>query len=312
MRDETNPSAAAPEGQVGLGNVRAALLLAACADALGGARDAGAEAVAGRTLRWGETTWRMLALAGHLVENRGTVDAPMLARTLNGTQDAGRDGGPAADSPGGLAARRSSRSGGSDVTWLAPVGLIGRDQPATAAAARGAAGLLSLDPVVQDCGAVVAVGYATLAHDLAGRPLEIDALVARMAVHAGTPQVRRMLATARALARQEASATTFGEYLADFPAALSTTAAALAMFLIHPLDPAAVLRHAVPHPAVDGAAAAVLAAGLCGAHGGESVVPSGWGAGLESSFLLWSAAADLCRISAHRAGSATRPVQHAD
>lgn len=304
--------------------IRGSLLLSACGDALG-ARFEGTPVVDPAavdewlaapqgTLRWTDDTAMALVLADHLVSTGGSVDPDQLAIEFASAWAAepGRGYGPGAATvlhqihqgalwsrvAAGLFDGQGSLGNGAAMR-VAPVGLVpGRSLPVVAAAARRSAAVTHTHPQAQDGAAVQAVAVAITART-APAPVDPDALVAQLAVHADTAEFRTALQRITALLRHRPDPHRVATEMGNDVTALASVPAALAAYLCHPDDPAAAIQFAI-NLGGDTDTIAAMTGALSGARLGDDAVPAAWLRQLEAADRIGSLAGALASLHPDR------------
>ena len=314
------PSAEAPRPA----QIRGSLLLSACGDALG-KRFEGAPVVDPAavdewlatppdTLCWTDDTAMALVLAEHLVSTGGSVDPDRLATEFAaawaaepgrgyGTGTAAalhqiRQGAPWSRVAAALFDGHGSLGNGGAMR-VAPVGLVpGRPLTVVAAAARRSAAVTHAHPQAQDGAAVQAVAVAIAART-APDPVDPDALVAQLAVHAHTAEFRTALQRITALLRHGPDPHRVAAEVGNDVTALASVPAALAAYLCHPDDPAAAIRFAI-NLGGDTDTIAAMAGALSGARLGDGAVPAAWLRRLEAADRIGALAGELAGLHPDR------------
>ncbi|MBM0275179.1 ADP-ribosylglycohydrolase family protein [Micromonospora tarensis] len=244
-----------------------------------------------RELEYGPVTGHTLSLAVHLIR-RSTY--PVTRPLLTGRRPSHRIDALHLDdldvtgftTPGAAAA------------WISPLGLLPRlPLSEVAEAARRTAARCGADHTAQDIAAAQAVAVAVAALQEPGRPPHVDHLIATIAAHTDTVPLRRALQTVRALVGRPLNSEDNVAEMAGEPA-VTAFAVALRLYLTCYREPHPALRRAMLAPASD---ATVMTAALLGAHGGDDLVPTEWGARLRSSLRVWSVAGELAELVTHAA-----------
>ncbi|ROO63135.1 poly(ADP-ribose) glycohydrolase ARH3 [Micromonospora sp. Llam0] len=330
-----DPSAVGPDPW--LLRVRGAVLLAACADALGApfeglaAVDVAAVDHLLETpppLRWTDDTALTLALAEHLVRRGGDVDQDELASAFAAEWAAGPDLGYGAGVAAQFARIVAGESwvatsqeafggtgsyGNGAAMRVAPVGLLpGLPLAEVARRARRSAQITHAHPLAQDGAVAQAVAVAVAARSRQDTPIDTDLFLAAVATRLRTPQFRSALSIVRVLARRRATPGQIAEAVGNGVAAVESVPAALAVFLADPQRPHDVVRSAI-QVGGDTDTIAAMAAAMCGARCGEQGLPVLWGLRLADTRRLWQVSSALAAVDSDRSGGrrpSTRTDQH--
>ncbi|MCH7230935.1 ADP-ribosylglycohydrolase family protein [Glycomyces sp. L485] len=303
--------------------MRGALVLAACADALGApfegrpaAEPARIAAIMNRPsspLRWTDDTAQMLVLAAHLAECTGEIRREALAAALARAWEAepGRGYGMGAvrvlsQVRSGVPWQRAAASvfGGAG-SWgngaamrVAPVGLVaGLSLDDIARAAAASAQVTHAHQLGIDGAVVQAVAVAVAARTSRLRRLAADDLIAVVAQYARTPEFTAELRSVPGLL--EGAASDIAARFACDATALGSVPAAIAVFLRHPDEPADAIAEAIGLGGDTDTIAAMTGA-LAGARCGEGAIPASWALRLEQSMRVWTVAGQLSGLGQRR------------
>lgn len=316
------PIAVTDAGQWRL-RVRGAVILAACADALGapfeGRTDVDPQQVAAELdlptppTRWTDDTAQMLVLAAHLARRAGRIDADALAGELAAAWAAEpwRGYGPGAvkvlsQIHSGARWQEAAASvfggagslGNGAAMRVAPVGLVaGLSLDAVAETAAVTASVSHAHPEGVDGAIAQAVAVALAARSDSALPLPPADFVAAVAAHTGTDAFAAALGAVPSLV--EGPSADVADRFACDATALGSVPASITVFLRHPEDPVAAVAEAIGLGGDTDTIAAMTAA-LVGARCGEGVVPPLWGLRLEQPMRVWTVACELARLEPHR------------
>ncbi|WP_168801684.1 ADP-ribosylglycohydrolase family protein [Glycomyces buryatensis] len=303
--------------------VRGAVVLAACADALGepfeGRRNIDPEWVAAEvdksapSMRWTDDTAQMLVLATHLARHDGRIDADALAVELAAAwaDEPWRGYGPGAakmleeihsGDPWGEAVTSAFGGTGSlgngAAMRVAPVGLIaGLDLDAVAETAAVSASVSHSHPQGGDGAVAQAVAVALAARGDGAHRLSPKDFIAAVTAHTATDEFAAALRAVPAMV--DGPSAGIADRFACDATALGAVPASIAVFLRRPDDPVAAVAEAIGLGG-DTDTIAAMAAALVGARCGEAAIPPRWGRRLEQSTRVWTVARQLAGLELHR------------
>lgn len=303
--------------------VRGALVLSACADALGapfeGQRQVDPDAVATaleqpeHVIRWTDDTAQSLVLAAHLADHAGRVEPDALSAELAAAwaADPARGYGPGAvqvmsqiraGAPWRTAARAvfggEGSLGNGAAMRVAPAGLAPSSNLAEVARrARVSAGVSHAHPLAIDGAVAQAVAVAIAARSGKAGAVDAEDFADAVAVHATTVEFRTALAALPASVR--GSTADLAERWPCDATALGSVPVSIALFLRNPDHPMRAVTEAIELGGDTDTIAAMTAA-IVGARNGEGCIPAAWATRLEHAMRVWTVAGRLAQLGARR------------